>query len=70
MCCPGGYPPVRLTQLAGTSMASRLHHLEKVSGVCEQACTEEAIILEAGVVSESVKCPNVKSRDQTWTCRH
>ena len=64
MCCPGW---ARLTQWAGIGMASRLHHIERDFSVNRHA-QKRLSFCEAGVVSESVKCLDVKSRAQTWTC--
>ena len=61
MNCPGW---VRLTQLAGIDMASRLHHLARDFSVNRHA-RKRLSFSGAGIVSESVKCRDVKSRDQT-----
>ena len=60
MCCPGW---ARLTQWAGINvgMASRLHHIERDSSVNRHA-QKRLSFCEAGVVSESVKCLDGKSR--------
>ena len=50
-------------------MAIRLHHLKRASSM-NRHVQKRLSVWEAGVVSDSVKGPDVKSKDQTWTCRH